>query len=90
MRLKVGDFIVFKKWKSSTHPSPRAKETYPAEKGDMYSYRIDKIWKVVEVVDQETIEIQTRRGKRHQVRVDPTYIRKAGLLDRLLNRDRFF
>ena len=90
MRLKVGDFIVFKKWKASTHPSPRAKETYPAQKGDMYSYQIDKIWKVVELIDDQTIEIETRRGKRHRVDKDPLYIRKAGLLDQLLYRDRFF
>ena len=56
----------------------------------MYSYGIDKYWKVVEVVDDQTIEIETRRGKRHRIEKNPSIMRKAGFLDKLLHKDRFF
>ena len=90
MKLKVGDFIIFRKWKSSTSPSPQAKNTYPSQSGEMYSYGIDKYWKVVEVVDDQTIEIETRRGKRHRIEKNPSIMRKASFLDKLLHKDRFF
>ncbi|MEE9233773.1 MAG: hypothetical protein V3U07_09955 [Nitrospirales bacterium] len=90
MKLKVGDFIIFRKWKSSTSPSPQAKNTYPSQSGEMYSYGIDKYWTVVEVVDDQTIEIETRRGKRHRIEKNPSIMRKAGFLDKLLHKDRFF
>ena len=90
MRLKVGDFVIYRKWKASTHPSPRAKNIRPARYGDTYSYVIDKFWKVVQVFDDDTIEIETRRGKRHRLDVNVPDLRKASLFSRLLFRDRFF
>ncbi len=90
MKLKVGDFVIVKKFKASTRPSPRAKDIDPAMHGDTYSYRIDKYWKVVQVLDDGSIEIETRRGKRHQIDTHNQEFRKANLLDRLFHRDRFF
>ena len=83
MRVKVGDFVVFSKLKSSIHPSPRAKDIHPARHGDTYSYRIDKFWKVVQVFDDDTIEIETRRGKRHRLNKNTPLLRKVSLLDRI-------
>jgi hypothetical protein len=62
---------------------------HPAEHGEAYSYLVDKYWVVTRVVDEETIEVKTRTGKLHQVRTDDRLLRKAGLLDRWLRRDRF-
>ena len=90
MTLKVGDFIIVQKWKASTHPSLRAKETFPSRNGEMYSYRIDKFWKVVQIVDDKTIEVETRRGKRYRLEKNGFKGRKAGFFDRLFYRDRFF
>jgi len=90
MKLKAGDFVIYHKWKASTRPSPRAKDIDPARHGDTYSYRIDKYWKVVQVFDDETIEIETRRGKRHRIKSQDRDFRKANILDRLFHRDRFF
>ena len=90
MKLKVGDFIIFRKWKSSTHPSPRAKDIHPTQYGDTYYYGIDKYWKVVEVLDDHTIVIQTRRGKKHRIETNDVRLRKARFLDRLLHGNRFF
>jgi len=90
MRIKPGEFVVFSKLKTSSHPSPRAKAIHPAQHGESYSYIIDKFWKVVQVVDDETIEVETRRGKRHRLDKNTPQMRKAGLLHQLVYRDRFF
>jgi len=90
MKLKVGDFVIVKKFKASTHPSSRAKDIDPAIHGDTYSYRIDKYWKVVQVLDDGMIEIETRGGKRHHLDRRNLGFRKANLLDRLIHRNRFF
>lgn len=90
MMMKAGDFVVFSKCKTSSHPSPRAKAIHPAQHGETYSYIIDKFWKVVEVVDDETIEVETRRGKRHRLNKNTPLVRKAGLLFQLVYRHRFF
>lgn len=90
MKLKSGDFVVVKKYKASTHPSPRAKDIDPSNHGDTYSYRIDKYWKVVQVSEDGTLEIETRRGKRHRIDTQDQGFRKANLFDRLFHRDRFF
>lgn len=90
MKLRVGDFIIVRKWKSSPHPSPRAQNVHPSQYGEAYYYGIDKFWKVVEVIDEHTIEIETRRGKRLRLETDDLQLRKAGFLDKLLNGKRFF
>ncbi len=89
MKFKVGDFVVYQKWKCSTHPSLRAKAVHPAQHGDTYSYAIEKFWKVVRVCD-DTIEIETRRGKRRLLAQDDDALRKPSLIDRLFFKDRFF
>ena len=90
MRIKVGEFVVFSKLKTSSHPSPRAKAIHPAQHGEYYSYIIEKFWKVVQVIDDETIEVETRRGKRHRLNKNTLLMRKAGLLHQLFSRHRFF
>ena len=90
MRIKTGEFVIFSKPKMSTHPSPRAKEIYPAQHGDTYSYIIEKFWKVVRILDDNTIEIETRRGKRRRLNKDTPLLRKPGLLERFVFRNRFF
>jgi len=84
MKYKVGDWIVFRKWKASTNPSPRAKDMYPSQHGDMYTYGIDKYWKVVEIIDEDEIEVETKRGKRHRLSINTTKFRKMNFLDRWL------
>ena len=89
MRFKVGDFVVYHKRKTSTHPSLRAKAVYPARHGETYSYVIDKFWKVINVFD-DAIEIETRRGKRLVLDQSDPLLRKASLFERVLFKDRFF
>lgn len=90
MSFKIGEFVIFGKAKSSTHPSPQAKDIHPAQHGETYSYIIEKYWKVVRVFDNGAIEIETRRGKHHRLDKDTPQLRKAGFWDRLMFRNRFF
>ena len=90
MKVKTGDFVIFSKSKSSTHPSPRATEIFPAQHGDTYSYIINKIWKVVQIFDDDTIEIETRGGKRHRLDKNTPQMRKVNLWDRIVFWNRFF
>lgn len=90
MSFKIGEFVVVGKAKSSTRPSPQAKDVRPAQYGETYSYIIEKFWKVVRVFDNGAIEIETRRGKRHLLDKDTPLLRKAGFWDRLMFRNRFF
>ena len=90
VKLKAGNFVVYQKEKISTHPSPRAENVFPARHGDTYSYVIKKFWKVLRVFDDDTIEVETRRGKRLTLAPNDHRLRKAGLWQRLFFRDRFF
>ena len=90
MKLKAGNFVVYQKEKTSTHPSLRAENVFPARHGDTYSYVIRKFWKVLRVCEDETIEVETRRGKRRTLTPGDHRLRKAGLWQRLLFKDRFF
>ncbi len=90
MSFKTGEFVIFEKSKNSTHPSPHAKDVRPAEHGETYSYIIEKFWKVVRVFENGTIELETRRGKRHRLYTATPQLRKASFWDRLLFRNRLF
>lgn len=88
-RYEVGDRVVYTKDKHSTHPGPRARDIFPSTQGEDYRYSVDKYWTVSSVVDEDTIEVMTRRGKRHLVNVRDPHLRKASLRERLFLKARF-
>lgn len=88
-RIKVGSKVVFAKDKMGLSPGPRAKEVVPLEKGDAYSYIVDKFWTVKEMHPDGTATLITRRGKEHTVRADDPRLRPATLWERLWYRGRF-
>ena len=90
MKLRAGNFVVYEKVKTSTHPSLRAENVFPSRHGDTYSYVIKKFWKVLRVFEDDTIEVETRRGKRHTLSPRDPRLRKAGLWQRVFFKDRFF
>ena len=90
MKLKAGNFVMYQKEKTSTHPSLRAENVFPARHGDTYSYVIRKFWKVLQVFEDDTIEVETRRGKHRTLAYGDRRLRKAGLWQRLFFKDRFF
>jgi hypothetical protein len=88
-KYSVGDHVVYRKPKVSSQPGPRAASVRPSGCGEDYAYVVDKYWIVSAIVDEETIEVSTRRGKTHRLKVDDPHLCKAGLIARWLHRTRF-
>lgn len=84
---RPGDCVVFRKWKRTCRPGIRAQEVYPAPRGDTYVYFVEKIWRVIDVVDGSLV-LQTRRGKTHLVDADNPNLRRPTLRDRIRHRKR--
>ena len=85
----VGDCVIYRKTKHSTHPGPRAHSINPNPHGDEYTYVVDKFWVVEEVLPEGQMILRTRRGKQHTVSVDDPNLRKANIWERFWHRDRF-
>jgi hypothetical protein len=86
--LQPGDFLIYRKPKVSCRPGPRARNIEASEKGDDYYYEVDKYWTVADVRDDELIAI-TRTGKHVHLQPHDVHLRKAGLVARILHRNRF-
>ncbi|MCG8648491.1 MAG: hypothetical protein MI861_01580 [Pirellulales bacterium] len=85
----VGDWVIYRKPKRSTAPGPRARNVVPASRGESYSYTVDKYWVVKELLGDDQLLLQTRRGKHHKVSADDPSLRKPHLWERWLLRGRF-
>lgn len=88
-RYRRGDPVIFRMRKHSTHPGPRARNVKPAEKGEEYTYQVDKFWTVAEVLEDGRLRLKTRRGKEHVVDVEDEQLRPASWWERWLYRGRF-
>ncbi len=88
-KFDVGDWVIYRITKGSAHPGPRAKDVYPAPKGEGYRYHVDKFWVVTEVCEGGKVRVRTRRGKEHVVSEDDPLLRRANWWDRLWHRSRF-
>jgi hypothetical protein len=86
---QVGDRVVYRKSKQSVLPGPRAQDVKPFEKGDGYSYVVEKFWVVAAVFDDGTLLLKTRRGKQHRVSPHDPALRRANWWQRLRHRARF-
>jgi hypothetical protein len=88
VRFRLGDVVVYRKQKSSVHPGSHARDIQPAPHGDLYSYSVEKFWRVVAVRPDNTLVVRTRRGKQHTVEAGDPNLRRAHWWERLLFRDR--
>lgn len=86
---KVGDWVVYEKQKHGTCPGRRAKVVHPSEHGETYSYIVEKFWIVAKDCGDGTLELLTRRGKRHQVAIGDCHLRLANWWERFWHRQRF-
>lgn len=86
---KEGDCVVYGKLKHTAHPGRRARNVHASERGDNYTYIVDKFWVVVEVLDDDKLLLETRRGKTHVVAQSDPNLRPATFWDRIRYRDRF-
>ncbi len=87
-RFAVGDRVIYRREKHSTHPGPRARNIDPAPLGELYSYEVDKFW-TVQRVENGNLVLVTRRGKTHSVKADDPRLRRANLWERLVHGSRF-
>jgi hypothetical protein len=86
---KPGDPVIFRVTKQSTDPGPRAVDVHPAQSGETYSYQVDKFWTVSEVLNDNVLNLVTRRGKQRSVSKDDLRLRHARWWERWLYADRF-
>jgi hypothetical protein len=84
-----GDVVVYRKQKSSICPGPHARDIQPALHGDSYSYSVDKFWRVIDVLHNNTLVVLTRRGKQHTITANDPALRRAHWWERLLFWQRF-
>ena len=87
--IEPGDFLVYRKPKVSARPGPRARNVQASEKGDDYYYEVDKYWAVADVRDDGELIAVTRTGKQVHLQPEDEHLRKAGLVERILHRNRF-
>lgn len=88
-RYARGDAVIYRKYKHSAAPGPRAKGIEPEPHGEEYSYRVDKFWLVMEVCGANQVVLITRRGKQHRVYMDDPNLRPARWWERILYHARF-
>jgi len=88
-RFKPGDVVVFKKYKRSTSPGPRARNIEASKRGEEYSYVVDKFWMVVNVDENGALHLETRRGKKHCVEISDPCLRKPTVWERIALRHKF-
>lgn len=86
---RPGDWVIYRKQKSSTVPGPRASNVHAASKGNLYRYTVDKFWVIDSINEDGTLNLRTRRGKQHQVMADDPQLRRARLWERWIHRSRF-
>ena len=66
-----------------------AYEIHASERGDLYTYLVDKYWTVADIMGDGRIVAVTRTNKHHYLDPDDPNLRKARLTERLRRRDRF-
>jgi hypothetical protein len=87
--IHVGDSIIYRKQKYSTHPCRRAYDIHPTTAGDTYTYFVDKFWTVENVLRDGRILVTTRTHKHLYLEPQDPNLRRAGFIARLRYRKRF-
>lgn len=86
---EVGDYVVYRMSKYSSHPGPRAQHVHPMAKGENFSYVVDKFWIVAAIEDDGQLRLRTRTGKEHLVTPSDRNLRRANFWERWFKRNRF-
>lgn len=88
-RYSPGDWVIYRKSKRSASPGPRAQAVKASEKGEKYSYIVNKFWVVEAVLPGDQLRLRTRRGKLHELSAADLNLRHANWFERLLYGSRF-
>jgi hypothetical protein len=86
---KSGDWAVYRKTKRSASPGRRANQIVASPKGESYSYVVDKFWVVEAALPGDRLLLRTARGKSHVIDAADPNLRRPGLIQRILWRERF-
>ena len=86
---KSGDWAIYRKSKRGANPGRRASQVVASPKGESYRYVVDKFWVVDEVLSDGRLRLVTARGKAHTIDADDPNLRRPGLLQKFLWRERF-
>jgi hypothetical protein len=86
---KIGDVVVYRRLKFTTHPGRWAHDVSASANGDDYSYFVDKFWVVADLLTDHNLLLKTRRGKTHIVGEHDLNLRHTSLWDRIRYRQRF-
>ena len=86
---KTGDWAIYRKTKRGVSPGRRAAQIVACEKGESYSYVVDKFWVVESILPGQRLRLMTARGKTHIIDTQDPCLRRPGLLQRILWRERF-
>ncbi len=84
-----GDPVIYSVTKQSNHPGPRARSISASGTGDVYTYVVDKFWRVKRIMENGDLLLVTRRGKEHQVNPADPLLKRPNLLQRWLLASRF-
>lgn len=84
-----GDWAIYRKPKRSPSPGKRAQNVMPSEKGELYSYTVDKYWVVKDVLANDQLLLVTRRGKEHTISIHDPALKRPNFLQRWLYKNRF-
>jgi hypothetical protein len=84
-----GDRVVYTATKHSSHPGPRAEAVAPEPNGEGYSYHVKKYWRVVDVRNDGTLIVVTRRGKQRAIPTSDAHLRPARWWESFFLRGRF-
>lgn len=88
-RYQVGDWVTYRVAKASSVPGPRAQQVSAAERGELYSYSVEKFWVITHVQENGQLEARTRRGKRHRLDPDDPRLKPATWWQRWMFAARF-
>jgi hypothetical protein len=84
-----GDWAVYRKSKQSTSPGPRAANVFASQKGDSYTYVVDKFWVVESILADDRLQLRTATGKTRVIEMADPGLRRPSFLQRLIWRHRF-
>lgn len=82
-KFSPGEQVIYRRFKCTSCPGPRAAHVSPSPRGEHYAYQVDKFWIVLEEQDDGTVVVLTRRGKQHSVRHDDPNLRRPSWWERI-------
>ena len=81
-----GDWVIYRATRHGKRPSPKAQRVFPASKGELYTYIVEKLRRVVEIGDDGSLVLEARSGKRRVVAGDDPNVRRTSWWERIKYR----